>query len=105
MCHCHFLYDCIYYPPERNIHRLLKQRKQSLRRRKSSSLSLFHNSAAIDDNFCPYTRRIQSQATNDEAGNEKRKFEIGCPTEETCADVRLFDEFFARLPSKKAVNK
>ena len=105
MCHCHFLYDCIYYPPGRNINRLIKQRKRSLRRQKSSSLSLLNNNFAIDDNFCPYTRKVQSRTTNESECNSKRKFEIGCPMEHACADVRLFDEFFAKLPSKKTTNK
>ncbi|CAF4328355.1 unnamed protein product, partial [Adineta steineri] len=75
MCHCHFLYDCIYYPSI-NINRLLKQRRRSFKRRKSSSVSLTSN-MSIDDNFCPYTRKVYSHNTNDEnEENLKKKFEI-----------------------------
>ncbi|CAF1123406.1 unnamed protein product [Adineta ricciae] len=105
MCHCHFLYDCIYYPPARNLNRLIKERKRSFRRRKSSTLSLFNNNFHVDDNFCPYTRKIQSNSINDNENVGKRKFEIGCPMEETCADVRILNEFFSRLPAKKIAHR
>ncbi len=104
MCHCHFLYDCIYYPPTRNINRLIKQRKRSFKRRKSSSLSLYSNNINIDDNFCPYTRKIQSN-TNENEGMNKKKFEIGCPMEDTCADVRIMNEFFSIMPLRKPIRK
>ncbi|CAF4603583.1 unnamed protein product [Rotaria sp. Silwood1] len=104
MCHCHFLYDCIYYPPTRNLNRLLKQRKRSFKRRKSSLQSLYSHNINIDENFCPYTRRF-SLNTYENEGINKKKFEIGCPMEETCADVRIINEFFSLTPLKKNVNK
>ncbi|CAF2393123.1 unnamed protein product [Rotaria sp. Silwood2] len=104
MCHCHFLYDCIYYSPTRNLNRLLKQRKRSFRRRKSSLQSLYSHNINIDENFCPYTRRFSSN-TNENEGINKKKFEIGCPMEETCADVRIMNEFFSLMPLKKNINK
>ena len=42
---------------------------------------------------------------NDNEHVSKRKFEIGCPMEETCADVRILNEFFSRLPSKKTAHR
>ncbi|CAF3809984.1 unnamed protein product [Adineta steineri] len=104
MCHCHFLYDCIYYPPTRNINRLIKQRKRSFKRRKSSSLSLYSHNISIDDNFCPYTRKIPA-ITNENEVIAKKKFEIACPMEETCADIRIMNEFFSKIPLKKIGNK
>jgi len=104
MCHCHFLYDCIYYPPIRNINRLIKQRKRSFKRRKSSSQSLYSNNINIDDNFCPYTRKMLSNSDENEMIN-KKKFEIGCPMEETCADVRIINEYFSKIPLKKDLKK
>jgi hypothetical protein len=104
MCHCHFLYDCIYYPPTRNINRLMKQRKRSFKRRKSASQSLYGFNINIDENFCPYTRKILSNI-NESEGMNKKKFEIGCPMEETCADVRIMNEFFSKGPPKKNTNR
>ncbi|CAF0785219.1 unnamed protein product [Rotaria sordida] len=104
MCHCHFLYDCIYYSPTRNLNRLLKQRKRSFKRRKSSLQSLYSHHINIDENFCPYTRKFSSH-TNENEGINKKKFEIGCPMEETCADVRIMNEFFSLTPLKKNINK
>jgi hypothetical protein len=104
MCHCHFLYDSIYYPSIRNSNRFIKQRKRSFKRRKSSSQSLYSNNINIDENFCPYTRKITSNTDENEMIN-KKQFEIGCPMEETCADIRILNEFFSRLPSKKDTKK
>ncbi|CAF1070974.1 unnamed protein product [Adineta steineri] len=99
MCHCHFLYDCIYYPSI-NINRLLKQRRRSFKRRKSSSVSLTSN-MSIDDNFCPYTRKVYSHNANDEnEENLKKKFEIACPMENNCADIRIINEILLKLKFK-----
>lgn len=100
MCHCHFLYDSIYYPPIRNLNRLIKQRKRSFRRQKSASQSLFGVNMNVEENFCPYTRKIPTQ-TDDKETNKKKKFEIGCPMEDHCADVRIINEFFTRKPVPK----
>lgn len=104
MCHCHFLYDSIYYSAIRNINinRLIKQHKRSFKRRKSASHSLYSHNLNIDENFCPYTRRF---VVYENEGNNKKKLEIGCPMEETCADTRIMNEFFAIMPLKKNMNK
>jgi hypothetical protein len=31
---------------------------------------------------------------------KKKKFEIGCPMEETCADIRTINEYFSRSSIK-----
>ncbi|CAF0768934.1 unnamed protein product [Rotaria sordida] len=95
MCHCHFLYDCIYYPLL-NINQLLKQRRRSYKRRKSSSISLFSN-MYVDDSFCPYTRKILFNNNNENEGKIMKKFEIGCPMENTCADIRIVNEILTKL--------
>ncbi len=104
MCHCHFLYDCIYYPPIRTMNRLIKQHKRSFKRGKSSSQSLYSNTLNIDDNFCPYTRKMPSNTDENEMIN-KKKFEIGCPMEETCADIRIMNEYFSKRSLKKDSKK
>ncbi len=72
-----------------NINQLLKQQKRSFKRRKSSLLSLSSN-MTVDENFCPYTRKILSNNDDDDDGEEKKnKFEIGCPMENNCADLRV----------------
>ncbi|CAF3390712.1 unnamed protein product [Rotaria sp. Silwood1] len=98
MCHCHFLYDCIYYPCL-NINQLLKQRRRSYKRRKSSSISLFSN-MNVDDNFCPYTRKILSNINDENEGKVIKKFEIGCPMENNCADIRIVNEILTKLKLK-----
>lgn len=99
MCHCHFLYDCIYY---RSIHvnRSFKQRKRSFKRRKSSSISSY-NYLSIDDNFCPYTRQITFNAHDENDLASRKKLDITCPMEQTCADVRILDEIASRIKLKK----
>ncbi len=105
MCHCHFLYDCIYYPSIRNLNRVMKQRKRSLKRGKSSTQSLYNNNNInIDDNFCPYTRKMGLNTDENEIIN-KKKFEISCPMEETCADIRILNEYLSKLPLKKDLKK
>lgn len=104
MCHCHFLYDCIYYPPTKNLNRIIKQRKRSFKRRKSSQ-SLYSHTLNIDDNFCPYTRKTASNTNENEVLISKKKIEIGCPMEETCAEMRIMHEFFSVMPTKKNTNK
>jgi len=104
MCHCHFLYDCIYYPQIRNLNRVIKQRKRSLKRGKSSTQSLYSNNINIDDNFCPYTRKMVLNTDENEIIDNK-KFEIGCPMEETCADIRILNEYFSKTPLKKDLKK
>lgn len=100
MCHCHFLYDSLYYP-SLNVSRLLKQRRRSFKRRKSSSISLFSN-MNVDDNFCPYTRKVLSN-NNDENEEQIRKtIEIGCPMENNCADIRIVNEILLKLKLKNA---
>ncbi len=99
MCHCHFLYDCIYYPPIRSINRLIRQHKRSLKRGKSTSQSLYGSTINIDDNFCPYTRKNTSNIDENQM-IKKKKFEIGCPMEETCADIRTINEYFSRSSIK-----
>ncbi|CAF4568808.1 unnamed protein product [Rotaria socialis] len=103
MCHCHFLYDCIYHSPTKNMHQLLKQRKRSFKRRKSSQ-SLYSHNINFDENFCPYTRKFIPHS-NENEGISKKKIDIGCPMEETCADVRIMNEFFSIMPIKKNVHK
>ena len=96
MCHCHFLYDSIYYP-SMNIPQLVKQRRQSFRKRQPSINS-------IEENFCPYMMRkcsttaIQQQQINDE--NPKKKLDIICPMESHCADMRIVQEIVLRLKGK-----
>jgi hypothetical protein len=34
-----------------------------------------------------------------------KKFEIGCPMEETCADVRIINEYLSKIPLKKETKK
>lgn len=102
MCHCHFLYDSIYYP-SLNINRLLKQRRRSYKRRKSSTISL-SSSMNIDENFCPYTRKVLSNNDDKNEGQTKTKFEIGCPMETNCADVRIVNEMLLKLKIKN-INK
>ncbi|CAF1029352.1 unnamed protein product [Rotaria magnacalcarata] len=97
MCHCHFLYDCIYYP-SLTINQLLKQRRRSFKRRKSSSISLFSN-MNVDDNFCPYTRKILSNNNDDNETRITQRFEIGCPMENNCADIRIVNEILSKLKS------
>ena len=99
MCHCHFLYDCIYYPPVRNLSRLVKQRKRSFKRQKSSSQSLYGVNMNVEENFCPYTRKIPVTPSDEK---KKKKFEIGCPMEDACADVRIMNEFFGKIAEKKS---
>lgn len=98
MCHCHFLYDCIYYSSG-HLNRSFKQRKRSFKRRKSSSISSTHQ-ISVDDNFCPYTRKVgtNNQDDNNET-NLQRKFDIACPMESTCVDARIVQQIFARLKS------
>jgi hypothetical protein len=105
MCHCHFLYDCIYYP-SLNINQLLKQHKRSFKRRKSSLIPLASN-MTIDENFCPYTRKMLSNNNeNDDDDDEKlkRRFEIGCPMENNCADIRIVNTILLKL-NLKNINK
>ncbi|CAF3534665.1 unnamed protein product, partial [Rotaria socialis] len=97
MCHCHFLYDCIYYP-SLTINQILKQRRRSFKRRKSSSISLFSN-MNVDDNFCPYTRKILSNNNDDNETRITQRFEIGCPMENNCADIRIVNEILSKLKS------
>ena len=102
MCHCHFLYNCIHYPPTRHIARLLRERKRSFRRRKSSVQSLYgQQQTNADEHFCPYTR--QSQGNSDDTN--KKRLDIVCPMEETCADVQSVNEFISKIPSKKTMTK
>ncbi|UJR10556.1 hypothetical protein I4U23_014756 [Adineta vaga] len=96
MCHCHFLYDSIYYP-SLNLNRLLKQRRRSFKHRKSSSLSLTSN-VSVDENFCPYTRIMVSNDDNE--GKSKKKLEIACPMENNCADIRNLNEILLKLKFK-----
>ncbi|CAM4768497.1 unnamed protein product [Rotaria magnacalcarata] len=103
MCHCHFLYDCIYRSPTKNMHHLIKQRKRSFKRRKSSQ-SLYSHNINFDENFCPYTRKSIPHS-NENEGISKKKIDIGCPMEETCADVRIMNEFFSIMPMKKNMHK
>lgn len=98
MCHCHFLYDSIYYP-SLTIDQLLKQRRRSYKRRKSSSISLFSN-MNVDDNFCPYTRKILSKNDEETEVKTSQRFEIGCPMENNCADVRIVNEILLTLKLK-----
>ena len=91
MCHCHFLYDCIYYSSTRKLNRLIKQYRHSFRRRKSSFQSLYNHHVTIDENFCPYTRIISSNIDDNQRMN-KKKIDIDCPMEETCADMRIMNE-------------
>jgi hypothetical protein len=35
----------------------------------------------------------------------KKKFEIGCPMEETCADIRIMNEYFSKRSLKKDSKK
>lgn len=102
MCHCHFLYDCIYYP-SLNINRLLKQRQRSFKRRKSSIMSLSSN-MSVEENFCPYTRKILSNDNDENQVSMKKKFEIGCPMENNCTDVRIVNEILSKLKTKN-INK
>ncbi len=102
MCHCHFLYDSIYYPSI-NTTRLLKQRRRSFKRRKSSSISLSSN-MSIDENFCPYTRKVFSNNNDTNEGKTKKRYEIGCPMENNCADVRIINEMLLKLKIKN-INK
>jgi hypothetical protein len=81
-----------------NMTRLLKQRRRSFKRRKSSSMSLSSN-ATVDENFCPYTRKILSN-NNDENEETKKKFEIGCPMENNCADIRIVNEILSKIKLK-----
>ena len=99
MCHCHFLYDWIYYPPVRNFSRLIKQRKRSFKRQKSSSQSLYGVNMNIEENFCPYTRKIPSTNSDEK---KKKKFEIVCPMENSCADVRILNEFFSKTTEENS---
>ena len=98
----------IYYPSIRNINRLIKQRKRSFKRKKSSAQSLYYNNnnnnLNIDDNFCPYTRKMLP-IINENEGLNKKKFEIGCPMEETCADMRIMNEYVSRMTTKKNLQK
>ncbi|CAF0947926.1 unnamed protein product [Adineta ricciae] len=96
MCHCHFLYDSIYYP-SLNLNRLLKQRRRSFKHRKSSAISLTSN-VSVDENFCPYTRITISNDDNE--GKSKKKLEIACPTENSCADIRILNEILLKLKLK-----
>ena len=75
--------------------RLLKQRRRSFKRRKSSSISL-SSGVNVDENFCPYTRKILSN-NNDENEVIKKKIEIGCPMENNCADVRIVNEILLKI--------
>lgn len=99
MCHCHFLYDWIYYPPVRNFSRLIKQRKRSFKRQKTSSQSLYGVNMNIEENFCPYTRKISSTNSDEK---KKKKFEIVCPMENSCADVRILNEFFSKTTEENS---
>lgn len=98
MCHCHFLYDCIYYP-SMNISRLVKQHRRSFKRRKSSMIS-FASNMNVDENFCPYTRKILANYADEQEGLMKKKFEIACPMENHCADIRIVNEILARSKIK-----
>ncbi len=98
MCHCHFLYDSLYYP-SMNINRLLKQHRRSFKRRKSSMIS-FASNMSVDENFCPYTRKILSNNNDENQSFMKKKFEIGCPMENNCADIRIVNEILLRMKVK-----
>ncbi len=98
MCHCHFLYDCIYYP-SMNVNRLLKQHRRSFKRRKSSMMS-FASNMSVDENFCPYTRKILANNNDENQVLVKKKFEIGCPMENNCTDIRIVNEILSRLKVK-----
>jgi hypothetical protein len=38
-------------------------------------------------------------------GLNRKKIEIGCPMEETCADIRIINEYFSKVPLKKNTHK
>ena len=98
MCHCHFLYDSIYYPSI-NLPQLIKQYRRSFKRRKSSIISL-PSHMSIDENFCPYTRKVLMTNNTDEGQTSKKKLEIGCPMENNCTDIRIVHEILMRLKQK-----
>ena len=54
----------------------------------------------VDDNFCPYTRKIMSNIHDENESKTTNKFEIGCPMESNCADVRIVKEILSKLRLK-----
>jgi len=104
MCHCHFLYDSIYYSTKKNFNRVLKQHKRAFKRQKSLTNSLCSTNGNVDENFCPYSRRISTN--NDESEGICRKtLEINCPMEDTCADIRILNEYLTKTSLKKDSKK
>lgn len=95
MCHFHFLYDCVSHPTRKTRHRLMKLRKRSIQRGRSSSQSLYNHQMNIDDQFCPYTRDIPSNIEENQV-MKKKKLQIDCPMEETCADIRIANEYSSK---------
>jgi hypothetical protein len=59
---------------------------------------------SVDENFCPYTRKILSNNNNENQVISKKKFEIGCPMENNCTDVRIINEVLSKLKTKN-INK
>ena len=52
----------------------------------------------MDENFCPYTRITISNDDNE--GKSKKKLEIACPMENSCADIRILNEILLKLKIK-----
>lgn len=94
MCHCHFLYDCFSNASMNSTIRSLDERRRSSKRRKSSSIS----SLNLDEQYCPYTKKL-----NEESSSKKGKdFQIVCPTDKKCVDLRIKREIWRKLRSKWA---
>lgn len=100
MCHFHFLYDCVSRPTIKTRTRLMKIRQRSFERGRSSSQSLYNHQINLEEQFCPYTRQITANVEENQS-IRKKKIEIDCPMEETCADYRINHEYFSKTTSMK----
>ena len=60
----------------------------------------FASNMNVDENFCPYTRKILANNSDENEGLTKKKFEIACPMENHCADIRIVNEILARSKIK-----
>lgn len=54
----------------------------------------------VDENFCPYTRKILSNNDNENQEILTKKFEIACPMENNCTDIRIINEILLKLKTK-----
>ena len=61
----------------------------------------FASNMSVDENFCPYTRKILANNNDENQGLVKKKFEIGCPMENNCTDIRIVNEILTRSKIKK----